>query len=155
MEGKELSIALREMARVQGKPLCDEWYGMWSDDTDIDGLLDRFVRGFDFCVDNDYPPLDFCRRNFKTEDLHRRKIYLDEEVNITEAENGYYIFLGDCKGRVIIDGFLAVTVYLRHTSVVDVVARNGARVFVTYYDSCSGTVTSDEYSKVKRYLKNK
>ena len=72
MTGKDLSVMLREMARSQKTPLCDEWYGKWQDNTDVDELLDKFVSGFDFCVENDYPPLDFIRDNFTKEDLHRQ-----------------------------------------------------------------------------------
>ena len=155
MTDRELSIALREMARVQKKPLCDKWYGQWDDDTDVDGLLDMYVRGFDFVQENDYPPLDFIRRNFKKEDLHRHNIYVDESVVIDDAQNGYYVFLGDTKATVVADGFKAVTVYCRHDSEVNVRAMNGARVFVTFYEQSSGVCKSDEMSKIKKYIYHK
>lgn len=132
MTDRELNIALREMAREKG--LCDEWYGEWKDTDTVDMCLDRFVRGFDFVQSNDYPPLGFIRENFRKDDLHRHHIYLDEEVDIEAPESGYYIFLGSCTGRLIVKGFLAVTVYLRHNSDILVSSEDGARVFVTAYD---------------------
>lgn len=151
MEKRELSIALREMARVQKAPLCDEWYGEWADDTDVDSLLEKYVRGFDFAVKNDYPPLDFIRRHFSSDDLHRHNIYLDEDAVISEAHSGFYVFLGKCKCSIVVDGFKAVTVYVRHESEVDVSAINGAKVFVTYYDHSGGECSSDKWSKARRY----
>lgn len=153
MTDKELNIALREMARNAG--LCDEWFGNWKDEDSIDICLDRFIRGFDFVVKNDYPNLEFIRKNFNTNDLHRHNIYLDEGVIIDDAQNGYYVFLGDCKATLVADGFKAVTVYCRHDSEVNVRAMGGARVFVTYYDQSSGVCKSDEWSNVRRYDRQK
>lgn len=153
MTDKELNIALREMARNAG--LCDEWFGNWKDEDSIDMCLDRFIRGFDFVVKNDYPNLEFIRKNFNTNDLHRHNIYLDEGVIIDDAQNGYYVFLGDCKATLVADGFKAVTVYCRHDSEVNVRAMGGARVFVTYYDQSSGVCKSDEWSNVRRYDRQK
>lgn len=152
MTDRELNIALREMARAQG--LCDEWYGAWSDDSTIDECLDRYVKGFDFAREHDYPPLDFIRKHFNKESLHRNGIYLDEEVDV-EGRHGYYIFLGDCKGRITFDGFYAATVYVCHDSEVDVMAANGAKVFVTYHDKSRGRTESDAWSKIKVYDRKK
>lgn len=151
---KELNIALREMARGVG--LCDEWYGQWKDEDTIDECLDRYVRGFDFAVKNDWPRLEFIREHFSTrmDVLHRHNIFLDEDVHISDAGNGYYIFLGKCNGKLIANGFKAVTVYCRHDSSIDVGSFGGARVFVTYYDRSTGNCMSDEYSKYKRYNRN-
>ena len=153
MTDKELNIVLREMARNAG--LCDEWFGKWKDEDTIDMCLDRFIRGFDFVVKNDYPNLEFIRKNFNVNDLHRHNIYLDEGVIIDDAQNGYYVFLGDCKATLVADGFKAVTVYCRHDSEVNVRAMGGARVFITYYDQSSGVCKSDDWSNVRRYDRQK
>lgn len=151
MNGKELSIALREMARVQPEPLCDKWYGEWADDTPVDVLLSKYVKGFDFCVQNDYPPLEFIRGNFSSDDLHAHNIYLDEEVDIEAARGGYYVFLGGCTGRLAICGMVAATVYVRHGSDIIVDAVDGAKVFVSTYDGAVAHVGSDAVSKCFLY----
>ena len=148
MTDRELNIALREMARANG--LCDTWYAEWSDDSTIDECLDRYVRGFDFAQEKDYPPLDFIRKHFDKETLHRHNIYLDEEV-IVMPDSGYWVFLGKCKARVRPYGYVAVSVYARHESEVDVEAVMGAKVFVTYYDKAHGECWADEYSSCKKY----
>lgn len=152
MTDKELNIALREMARQQG--LCDEWFSQWSDDSTIDECLERYIKGFDFAVDNDYPTLDFIRRNFKKEVLHRHNIYLDEAANVS-CENGIYVFLGNCGGTVNVDGLKAVTILVRHFCAIDVNAYNGAKVFVRYYDKSYGECKADGWSKCKKQERNK
>ena len=155
MTDRELSIALREMARTQVKPLCDEWYKDWQDGCDVDTLLEKYVKGFDFAVENDYPPLEFIRKYFKKEDLHRHHIYLDENIHIDGGESGYYVFLGNCGGTLIIDGFKAVTVYVRHFCNIDVQAKNGSRVQVTYYDRGKGVCSDDGWSRIRKYDRTK
>lgn len=154
MTEKELSITLREMACSQKTPLCAEWTDAWPDDCGIDTLLEKYIKGFDFAVMNNYPTLKFIRENFRKEDLNRHNIYLDDEVRLESVSSGYYIFLGNCKANICIRGFKAVTVYCRHDSDVDVQAFDGARVFVTYYDSSHGECSNDNMSHIRRYDRN-
>ena len=153
MTERELNIALREMARVEG--LCDQWYGEWSDDDSIDDCLDRYIRGHDFTISKDWPSLDFIRKNFDIQDLHRHNIYLDEKVDIADADNGYYVFLGNCDAIVWVNGFKATTIFCRHDSHVNVFAADGARVFVRYYDHSDGKCDSDKFSKAIKFDRQK
>lgn len=141
------------MARSTG--LCDEWYNGWSDDDTIDDCLDRYVRGFDFAQKYDYPPLDFCRKNFRKEDLHRHNIYLDDEVDITDAESGIYIFLGDCKGRVLFNDYTVGTVYLRHSANMRIEANDGAKVFVHLHEQSALDHKAGSFAVLKVYDKRK
>ena len=151
MKSKELSIALREMARVQRTPLCDEWYGEWNDDTPVDVLLDKFVRGQDFCIENDYPPLEFVRKHFHVSDLHRHHIYIDEEVDIRDAESGTWIFLGNCMGKISFSGYSVGTVYVRHGSQVNVSATGSSRVFVSMYEDGYAECSKSGFARFRRY----
>ena len=155
MNQKELSIALRELACQQPTPLCQQWTEEWADDTDIDTLLDKYIHGIDFAIKNDYPPLDFCRKNFNKEDLHRHNIYIDEEVVITDARSGYYVFVGHCKAEVWVTGLVAVTIFCRHDSEVNVKAFEGSYVHVRYYDASHGVCDSDRWSKIKKFDRTK
>jgi len=149
MTEKEISVVLREMARGQRKPLCDAWYGEWKDDSSVDELLDKFVRGMDFCVENDYPPLPFIRKFFDKDDLHRHRIYLDEEVAL-DGNNGSYVFLGECSGEIVCDGYMTVNIVVRHRSKIKVVAMGGSRVYVDVYEEgdCAANIESGSTCKV-------
>lgn len=139
------------MARDSG--LCDLWYSKWRDSTDIDKLLDMYVRGFDFCVENDYPPLDFIRENFRLDDLHRHHIYLDEDVDIAKGSSDTYIFLGNCTGEIHFSGFAVSNVYIRHKSSINITCDGYSKVFVSLYEdsACShevkGMATYKEYDR--------
>lgn len=151
MEGKELSVTLREMARGQKEPLCDKWYGEWEDDSDVDILLEKYIDGIDFTITNDYPPLDFIRKNFKKEDLHRHNIYIDEEVNLVESNSGVWVLLGKCTGRITFDGWAVANVYVRHESVVRVDAEDLSRVFVNMCDNAEAELKNQYGAVIQRY----
>ena len=131
MTQEELGVTLRDMGRAMG--MCDKFYDRWVDGIDIDTMLDMYLRGLDFCVEKDFPPLDFIRRNFDIGDLHRHHIYIDEEVHL-EGESGDYIFLGGCTGAVHFPDFSITSVYLRHTSDLKIRGDGFSRVFVTLYE---------------------
>lgn len=152
MTDRELNIALREMARSKG--LCNDWYGKWKDGSSIDECLDRYVRGFDFAVKNNYPPLEFIRNNFEKNMLHKHNIYLDDEIEI-DCESGYYVFLGKCVAKLKVDGYKATTIYVRHESVVDVHISGFAKAFVSYYDSSGGDCFQYNGGVFKRYDRRK
>ena len=152
MTDKELSIVLREMARAQKTPLCDEWYGQWKDVTDVDTLLDKYVKGLDFCIENDYPSLEFIRANFNKEDLHRHNIYIDEAVDIV-ADNGTYVFLGNCTGYMQASGFVVASLYIRHNSSIDLIALDFSKIFASIYDKGELKYTQQESAAVKVYEK--
>ena len=151
MEGKELSVTLREMARGQKEPLCDKGYGEWEDDSDVDILLEKYIDGIDFTITNDYPPLDFIRKNFKKEDLHRHNIYIDEEVNLVESNSGVWVLLGKCTGRITFDGWAVANVYVRHESVVRVDAEDLSRVFVNVCDKAEVDMRNQYGAVIQRY----
>lgn len=154
MTDRELNIALREMARSAG--LCDAWYEEWKDNDTLDSCMERYIRGFDFVKNNDWPSLEFSREHFtkRIDLLHKHHIYFDEEVNITDVENGFYAFIGHCKAYMEVEGMKVVTIYCRHDSVVDVKATGGAIVFVKYYDQSAGITATDGFSKIRRYVYN-
>lgn len=156
MNQKELSIVLRELARSQKVRLCDVWYSEWDDDSDIDALLDKFVRGHDFCITNDYPSLPFIREHLLRyrDALHRHHIYVDESVDLT-ADNGTYIFLGACTGRLVARGLHTVSVYCRHESVLDVSALEGSNVFVSTYERSHVICHADIMSLLHHYRREK
>lgn len=139
------------MARAQQNALCDKWYNDWGDETDVDGLLEKFVAGQDFCINNDYPPLDFIRKNFKKDDLHRHNIFLDEEVNLTDANSGDYVFLGKCSGKIVYSGFKVSSLYLRHESALHIVAKDASRVFVSLYGQSDCKTDGSSFCKLKIY----
>ena len=152
MEISELNRILRNKAIKHG--LCDEWQQkVWHRDLSYGELLGIFIKGFDFSVKEDWLDYDFCKEVFPADELHKAHIYIDEDVDLKASEGGYYVFLGKCRGRLVADGLVALTVYVRHGSRMDVVADDGAKVFVTCYDAGEASCVSDGWSFIRKYDK--
>lgn len=146
MTEKELSLTLRDMAGAIGA--CEQIMNQWKDSDDVDTLLDRYIRTLDFAIDKDFPPLDFIVENFDIADLHKHNIFINEEVQLKDADHGIYVFLGSCSGSVRANGLKAVTLFIRHNSRIDVMAGDGARVQVRLCEKGSCTETMDGISRI-------
>lgn len=149
MNSDNLSVILREMARRNG--LCDKWYNEWPDPCGLDDLLSMYVRGFDFCASNDYPPLDFIRENFSASDLRRHNVFVDHCFDAMDVSSGTYIFLGSSDGTLCAGGFSAVSVYARHSSRINVFSSDFSKCFVSYLDDSSGRTFQTGSSSLKVY----
>lgn len=152
MTQEELSVTIRDMGRSVG--MCDKFYDKWVDGMSVDTLLDLYHKGLDFCCEKDFPPLDFIRRNFSFDDLHRSKIYLDEKVDVA-GESGEYIFLGNCTGRISFGDFCISGVYLRHNSCLNISVKGFSRVFITKYEEGDCLVKCEDKLNVHVYDRRK
>lgn len=130
MNEREISNVLRQLGRMQG--MCDDFYRNWK--YSIGELLEMYKRGQDFCIEHDYPPLDFIRENFDRKVLAGHGIYVDEELDLEITRSGVYIFLGDCSGRVHFKEWCAADVYLRHGSDIEIESSDMAKVYISLYD---------------------
>lgn len=154
MDIKDINTILRTKAIKAG--LCEDWQNnKWNKVLTKDELLELYIKGIDFSLKQEWFDYDFIKVAFNKEDLHRHHIYLDENIHIDGGESGYYVFLGNCGGTLIIDGFKAVTAYVRHFCNIDVQAKNGSRVQVTYYDRSEGVCSDDGWSRIRKYDRTK
>lgn len=133
MRGNELSKTIKEMGRRIG--MCDAYYIPWSDGYSKDDLMDLFISGQDFCIEHDFPPLDFIRRHFSKDERLARKIFCGEHERMVTEESGTYILLGGTALDLEIRGFSVADIYVRHDSKLRLSVYDNAIVSVNIYDS--------------------
>ncbi len=133
---------LRSSAIALG--LCQKWQGEWHDNLTNSQLISMFRRGQDFCIEHDFPPLDYIREAFPESDLRRGGVYLDADLCDPESQspesaltlgNGTFIFLGSCRGAVRFPRWSAAVLYVRHDSRIRVEADEFSRIQIHLYDS--------------------
>lgn len=133
---KGLSEKLKQEAVSLG--LCREWTEDWDNRSDRDGLVEKFVRGIDFCIAHDWPSVKEMKRGFGGV-MQRHGVYADENV---ECRNAPFVVLnGCCVADLCYDGTGTGDVYVRHDSECRIKVRGLSRVFVSVYDT--GTVNLD------------
>lgn len=147
METKELNKSLRLRARELG--LCDKWYDGWDKGSTRQELIDKYLEGIDFCIANDYPKLEFIKAQFPQKLLFVNGIFVDDKVDAVNLKTA--VLLGESSGKLYYNGLYTGNVYVRHSSVLQIEAVGGARVFVEVYDNALVTVAADSESKVFVY----
>lgn len=142
-----LSETLKQQARSLG--LCDEWFGEWAENSSQQELIDKYVKGIDFAIKHQYPSNDFIKENFDHELLNKNLIFVDEFINEENAPSGIYIINGECSGSIRVSPWAVATIYVRHTSSINIVASDFAKVFVRLYDNAEVETSTSDGAVVK------
>ena len=145
---ENLSETLKQQAVDLG--LCRPWTEAWGD-CDQQKLIDKFVKGIDFCLERNWPTPEFINENFDRALLNANLIFVDEHIRIDNARSGIYILNGECSGSIRFAPWTAATVYVRHTSNVRIIAGDFAKVFVRLYDEAEVEISQEEGSVAKIY----
>lgn len=132
MDISHLNSLMKAEARSLG--LCDEWYGEWADDSNVDALLDKYVRGIDFCIEHDFPD-NYILKHYAADNIHSHGIYIDEDASCSSAK-GTIILNGGCTGTLVVKGMSMCSLYVRHSSNVKIRIEDIARVSIETYDNC-------------------
>lgn len=60
--------------------LCTQWQGDWQNNKSQQELIGMYIRGIDFCIEHDYPTVEYIKGNFDRSLLHQNHIFVDEPV---------------------------------------------------------------------------
>lgn len=149
MDNTKKSTELRDMARRAG--LCDEWFGEWKDNSSDDVLIGKYLRGIDFAIKNEYPSVDYILNNWDKETLRRNKVFIDEKDYVAEDIDERSVVMGNSNMEMYFGDYIASDVYVRHRSILTVIATGHAVVMLNLYDGCEVTVNSTDMAKVYIY----
>lgn len=130
--------------------LCDEWQRKWSKNHSDQELIDKYIRGLNFCLKHDFPKVQDIKKNFDKKLLHANGIWCDEVVRKISSK---MIINGNCFGRLNFKDFDTATIYLRHASKLTVNVKDYARVNVFCRDHCDLTIDNRGFNQcfVYRY----
>lgn len=131
--------------RAEQFNICQEWKGDLMTIKDKEKLIEMYLKGIDFCIANDFPPLDFIRDHFSGI-IEQHGIYLDGDFEVVNPSK--IVALGKSKGNVMVGGFKASQLYVRHASKVFVRAVDDCFVMVSVYDNASVEVEASNRAKV-------
>lgn len=132
MDIELLNRAMRAEARGLG--LCDQWFGEWADDADVDELLNKYTRGIDFVIGKKFPGNDVLKKYATKEKLHEHGIYIDEKVDKTATNSPSTILNGTCDGKLTYGSFSVANIYVRDSCDITIEVFDFAKVFVEVYD---------------------
>lgn len=145
---KRVSKELREQARAIG--LCDEWYGAWSDECTYDELISKFITGYDFCLEHDWPEPKYVVKNFPLHVLRANGVFCDDSSARSDIRNA--VVMGRSTVELYYSDYTFGDVRVRHSSHVCVNAGALSIVHIHAYDNSSVTVFAEEGAKVTLFV---
>lgn len=130
--------------------LCAQWTEEWEKNTTKDDMVDKFVRGLDFCIEHDWPSTEVMKKDFG-DVIHKHGVYVDERV--TKQNPSVMILNGHSDASVTCDGYAASDIHVRHTSRLRLSVTGMAVVYVRVYDKAEVDVECTDSAKcfVYRY----
>ena len=127
----ELNRQLKQDGIAVG--LCSQYQGLLDRSDTVEKMVRLFIRGIDFCIKNDYPTLEFMRKNFKGKSEPYGG-YVDDEI--TGLRNAPDVVLnGECKAMLEYDECSVSRIYIRHSSQAAVNVSDHAIVTIDAFDS--------------------
>lgn len=132
----ELNRQLKQDGIAVG--LCSQYQGLLERSDTVEKMVKLFFRGIDFCIKNDYPTLEFMRKNFKGKSEPYGG-YVDDEI--TGLRNAPDVVLnGDCKAMLEYDEYSVSRLYVRHSSHAAVNVSDHAVLTIDAFDNSHLTV---------------
>lgn len=142
----ELSEELKQEAVSLG--LCSEWTNEWGT-PDKDELCDKYVRGIDFAIRNNFPSVEYMKANFEGI-MQKHGIYVSQEICLLNPN--MVIANGNCFGNIYYDRFSVGRMYVRHDSNLTVYVSGNAKIFISLYDSAKISVFCKDRAQAYIYL---
>lgn len=126
----ELIAQMRNDGTAKG--LCRLYQAKLRDGLSVKELADLYKEGIDFCINNDFPTLDFLRGNYRGK-CEQYGVFVDDETG--ELDNPDVVVLnGRCKVFAKYNGFTVARLYARHTSEGAVSIGGNANVTIDLFD---------------------
>lgn len=125
-------------------------YGCAEGLAQLDGALDKgeimqcFIDRIDFCLARNFPDKEYLKRHFRAE-LPEKGIYVDEEVAL---HNAFAVLLGECRGRMVADGYAVCRLYVKHTSRLEIEAGGNAFVMADVLDDAQVHISCRDKARV-------
>lgn len=142
---KDISKELKNKAINLG--LCTKWAEEWGNPTK-DELLDKYIRGIDFCIKHDYPSCEYMKKYFEGV-MQKRGVFVDDKIDLSNFNT--VIANGNTSGKLVYNLYSVGTIYVRHNCILNIEVCDNAIVTIETYDNCTISVRQSENAKVFVY----
>lgn len=150
MDVKELSMMMKAEAVKNG--LCQKWTEEWSDFETVGTLLDKYVRGIDFCIRTGFPTAQQLIE-YGGDELEKHRIYAQGDVTLYNPGN--IIVIGDCNAEITIENDMS-EIWVRDGAKVAITVKSGGSAYVRMTEDSTANVMCSFFSDayVYRYSDN-
>lgn len=128
--------------------LCAQWTAEWKDGSSKDEMVEKFVKGIDFCIGRNWPSTKDMKKYFG-DVIHNHGVYVDENVDMENPKIA--ILNGECVAHIDYDWMDSGEVYVRHNSSLYLKVNGFSRVFVNLLDDAELHVECEDTARVFVY----
>ena len=141
-EKRNLSDRMKNEAVSLG--LCAQWTAEWRDNSSKHEMVEKFVKGIDFCIGKNWPSTKVMKKNFG-DVIHDHGVYVDENVDLKNPK--IVILNGECVANISYDWMDSGEIYVRHNSSLYLKVNGFSRVFVNLLDGAELHVECEDTAK--------
>ena len=141
-EKRNLSDRMKNEAVSLG--LCAQWTADWHDNSSKHEMVEKFVKGIDFCIGRNWPSTKDMKKYFG-DVIHDHGVYVDENVDLKNPKT--VILNGECVANISYDWMDSGEIYVRHNSSLYLKVNGFSRVFVNMLDGAELHVECEDTAK--------
>lgn len=135
-----MSIGRKLAAEAKKKGICKAWYdelNCYGDN--LDKMLEMYLKGIDFCLENDYPDKGIIAKHFKGK-MEASGVYLDDTIDVWDVPK--VVALGATRGNVHATGYGVTEVFATNDAELDILPKENSFVMVDIWGSATVRVRS-------------
>lgn len=136
---KELASKARKLN------ICKPWYDMLKKAEDKDTMMRMFVKGIDFCLEHDFPSVEYFEKHGK-EVIEKHGVYVNKTIECVNSP--FTVLLGYCKSVFINTEYGFSQLFIKHQSVVDVTLKDHSFTVIDVFDDSIVIGTASGNAKV-------
>lgn len=140
---KELSKVLAKEAKKKG--ICKEWYKELKNQTDRKAMAEMYLRGIDFCLNNNYPSNDFIKAEFG-DIAPEVGVFVDSHIIVENKPK--CVCLGATFGNIKTNGFNVCEAFAKHKSELNLIVADDAFVVIDVFDESFVQIYAHDRAKV-------
>ena len=127
--------------------ICQEWFDRLAgcNDDQIDKMMIMYVKGIDFCMENNWPDLETVRKHFKGR-MEHHGVHCDEECTISNER--FTVLLGHCRTAISFDQYSVGEIYVRHDSKAEIEVFDHSFVRLDVYDQSEVKIVATGNAKI-------
>lgn len=130
-----MTVSEELKAKAIGLGLCVPWQEGWGTPTKEE-LVAKYIKGLDFCIEHDYPSVQYMKQHFDGI-MQKQGVFADDMVDehISTPIRKIVVLNGSSCGNIKCSGYSVVSIYVRHTSKVNIMAEEHSNITIFVYDS--------------------
>lgn len=137
--------ALAKDAKKHG--ICKEWHSrlkLMSPD-DKRGLVQMYLDGIDFCLNNNYPSNDFIKRYFSDVAVEMG-VFVDKDISVENSPK--CVCLGTTCGIIKTSDFAVCEIFAKHEAELNVTASGDSFIVIDVFDNAVVNIHTFDRAKV-------